>query len=111
MLAFINHWQSSIIIKYLIKLTLLILPIYWPKKEEFRAVNGRRLSAFGHCKQAKSALLKLEAVSLRCFHAYDIFFCFLSSRKRVLFGGERPLLCGGFALLSRHELRCIYVHF
>jgi hypothetical protein len=39
-----------------------------------------------------------------------IFLVFLS-QKRVLFGGKRPLLCGGYALLSRHELCRIYVLF
>ena len=29
----------------------------------------------------------------------------------MLFGGKRPLLCGGYALLSRHELCRIYVLF
>ena len=38
------------------------------------------------------------------------FFGFLS-QKTVLFGGKRPLLCGGYALLSRHELCRIYVLF
>ena len=38
------------------------------------------------------------------------FLGFLS-RKRVLFGREMPLLCGGFALLSHHELCRIYVLF
>jgi len=33
------------------------------------------------------------------------------SQKRVLFGGKRPLLCGGYALLSLHELCHIYVLF
>ena len=40
-----------------------------------------------------------------------IFFVFFLSQKRVLFGGKRPLLCGGYALLSRHELCRIYVLF
>ena len=29
----------------------------------------------------------------------------------MLFGGKRPLLCGGYALLSLHELCHIYVLF
>ena len=44
-----------------------------------------------------------------CMHC--ICCCFFVAEKGTFFGGKRPLLCGGYALLSRHELCCIYALF
>ncbi len=43
----------------------------------------------------------------------QLFIDFLGfvAKKGCFFGGKRPLLCGGYALLSRHELCRIYVLF
>ena len=44
-----------------------------------------------------------------CMHC--ICCCFFVAEKGPFFGGKRPLLCGGYALLSRHELCHIYAFF
>ena len=43
-------------------------------------------------------------------HALHMLSIFLS-QKGYFFNGKRPLLCGGYALLLRYELCCIYALF
>ena len=44
-------------------------------------------------------------------HALHMLLILLSQKRVLFLRGKRPLLCGGYTLLSRHELCRIYALF
>ena len=67
-----------------------------------------------YCADFCTKKCSVEALYLRCVHAciaYVVDFFGFSGAIRCFFDGKRSLLCGGYALLSRHELCRIYVLF